>query len=773
MRGWTGSLVMLAVAVVPGWAEDEGSARFETAIRPVLAGTCFRCHGGKKVGGGLRVDSREALLTGGDRGPAVVPGDPEASLIVSAIGHADDLKMPPDRRLPDSALADFSAWIREGAPWPSAGPKMTEGPHWAFQAIRRPVPPEDPSGWAFSPIDRFVSAGLRAKGLRPVAEADRRTLLRRLSFDVIGLPPTSEEMAAFLADEAPDAWERQVERLLASPRYGERWGRRWMDVAHYADTAGDNADYPVPEARLYRDWIIDALNADMPYDRFVRDQVAGDLFAEEAPPEQRADRVVATTFLGLSRRYATAPYELWHLSIEDAIDTTGRAFLGLTLRCARCHDHKFDPVTTAEYYSLYGVFASTKFAYTGSEELASKGYSREGFVPLAPADDAMEVYRRRVADLTAALPGVSHAETAAILGDELRLLKRLGRPSSLSAAYGVSEASPTDVAIQRGGDPEQPGPVVARGAPTFLASVVPPPEVPADSSGRRELAEWMTRPEHPLTARVLVNRIWQGLFGRGIVATPSNFGRQGAEPTHPELLDWLASDFLASGWSMKAVHRRILNSKTYRLSSEDDPASSAIDPANAWLWRHSRRRLDAEGIRDALLIVSGRLDPSRGGDHPFPPIGSWGWTQHSAFREVYRTDRRTVYLMTQRLVKHPFLALFDGPDTNTSTESRTTSTVPSQALYLLNNPEFARLAEGFADRLIASEGDEARRLELAYEIAWSRRPSSEEAAERLAWLDRYAEMARGTGQTEEASRRLSWMALARVMLTANEFFYVD
>ncbi len=375
------------------WAAppDEGekvAEFFELHIRPVLAGTCFKCHGGESTSGGLRVDSREALVAGGERGPAIVPGRPQESLLIRALRHADDsVQMPPDEQLAATTVSAFADWIQSGAEWPESDvnhPFQVER-HWAFRPLGNPTAPPSAQD-SPQPIDRFLAARLQQESLTPVGPADRAALLRRAYFDLIGLPPEPEEIAHFLDDDSPDALASVVERLLASPRYGERWGRHWLDVVRYADTAGDNADYPVPEARLYRDYVIDAFNSDKPYDEFVREQLAGDLIATGHPNEKRryAERVTATGYLALSRRFATAPYELWHLTLEDTIDTTGRAFLGLTLRCARCHDHKFDPVTQRDYYALYGIFSSTQFPWAGGEEFQSKQTPRQHFAPLLP-----------------------------------------------------------------------------------------------------------------------------------------------------------------------------------------------------------------------------------------------------------------------------------------------------------------------------------------------------------------------------------------------------
>jgi len=703
----------------------------------------------------------------------------------------EDVKMPPKRRLPGEVVADFAKWIASGAVWPAgkehpgrwqAG-RTTR--HWAFERVKIVDPPLDPTGWSRRPVDRFVAARRRAAGLEPARPADKRTLIRRVTFDLIGLPPTRAEVADFIQDNSPDSFSRVVERLLASPHYGERWGRHWMDVVRYADTAGDNADYPIPEAARYRDYIIDSLNQDKPYDQFVREQLAGDVLARCGKKDHYAEPVIATGFLALSRRYATAPFELWHLSLEDTIDTTGRAFLGLTLRCARCHDHKFDPVSQRDYYALYGIFASTTFPYAGSEEFHSKKFPRMNFVPLLPPEEArprLDNLGRRLAEIERVVKTLeskkdpaSRKQLAALQAESTRL-KRGSLPPDLPGSYAVVEGKPVDVPLQRRGDPASPGPVVPRGVPRFaFLEGEPPPPLGSQSSGRLELAEWLTQPGHPLTARVMVNRIWQHHFGRGIVATPSNFGLRGELPTHPELLDWLAGRFVSSGWSIKAIHREIILSATYQESSDYTAASAAVDPENRWLWRFPRHRLDGESIRDAMLAVSGRLKQGPGGPHPFPPIETWHWTQHDPFKAVYATSHRSVYLMTQRLVKHPFLAIFDGPDTNSSTDVRTHSTVPLQALYLRNNPFVHDQAASFAGRLLAGSGDRdpADRIERAYELAWGRPPRSDELERTLRFLDdcRGAlKKARIPGESRELE---AWTSLAKVLLTANEFLYID
>jgi hypothetical protein len=777
---------LLSVLLLSSTAEAQSEAEtfFETRIRPVLAGTCFKCHGGNKTNAGLRVNTRQALLRGGERGPALVPGAPGRSLLIQALRHDSqaEIKMPPNQKLPDSTTADFVRWVKEGAIWPAAAPGVdafAAGKHWAFVPARKPQPPADPSGWASSPLDCFIAAGQRQRGVRPVMEADRRTWLRRVTFDLIGLPPTPAEIAAFLADLSAEAQVRVVDRLLASPRYGERWGRHWMDLVRYADTAGDNADYPIPEAALYRDYVIDSFNADKPYNEFLREQLAGDLLALEGPPAKYAERIIATTYLALSRRYLTAPYEQWHLTLEDTIDATGRAFLGLTLRCARCHDHKFDPIRQEDYYALYGIFASTQFPYAGSEEFASKKLPRTHFVPLLPPDQAqpkLEAHRKKLADLRNQIARMAKEDPKQAklppLRKELFDLGRTNLPADLPGAYAVSDGKPVDVPLQRSGDPERPGSVVKRGVPKFLAGSRPF-VIPPGSSGRMELARWLTALENPLTARVMVNRIWQHHFGEGLVPTPSNFGLNGRPPSHPELLDWLAGRFIESGWSIKVMHRLIVLSQTYRLGSVPDSANAARDPANRGYWHCERRRLDAEAIRDAMLAVSGTLDLRRPGRHGFPPMTAWTWTQHAPFKAVYPSQHRTVYLMTQRLQRHPFLALFDGPDTNVTTDTRTRSTVPLQALYLMNNPFVTEQAKALAARLLLDSPELPQRVRQAYELVWGRLPGDAEIEAAQHYLERYGQELARLDVPLQTCELEAWTSLARVLLGANEFVYVD
>jgi hypothetical protein len=826
--------VILILAVTAGLAVGGPMARagdrdaasetyFELKVRPLLAGSCVKCHGEKKSSGGLRLDSREAILAGGESGPAITPGDPSGSPLIRAIRHDDEtLKMPPAGALPRAAQEDLSAWVAAGAPWPkSAASRTIEGrSHWAFEPLRPVSPPEDPSGWASRPIDRLIAAGHRARGVRPVRRADRRTLIRRANFDLLGLPPEPSRIESFANDGRPDAFARLVDELLASPRYGERWGRYWLDLARYADTAGDNSDYPIPQAHLYRDYVIDAFNADVPYDRFLHEQVAGDILALDGPRDDYARRVIATGFLAQAKRFGTLKLEDPHQIIEDTLNTTGQVVLGLSLRCARCHDHKYDPITARDYYALYGFFAGTRYPFAGSEE----DRRPSELAPLVPPDgmrdfeakhaarvarlraDLVEAQDRgeasmRVRDLglegaigefVEGVAGSGHrAEAVASakvelnkatrrrdgqlkqLRAEIKRLEQAGPIASAPLAYAVRDGQPTDAKLQVGGDPHKLGAVVPRGVPKVLEpdGVI---DLPAGGSGRLALSRWLTEgPSRPLAARVMVNRIWQHHFGKPIVATPSDFGLRGTPPTHPELLDWLAGDFLASGWSVKAMHRRIMLSETYQLASEHDSEDAAIDTGNALYWRFDRRPIDAEALRDGLLALGGNLKLDRPGPHPFPATETWSFTAHHQFKALYPSEHRSVYLMVQRLHPHPFLSLFNGPDASATTATRDGSTVALQALYLLNNPFVHDQSRRFASRILADEPDPSARLGAAYLGAFGRRPTEAERRKAVDFLSRYERSLAAEGVAEDRRSVEAWAALARAMFASNEFLYVD
>ena len=1242
----------------PSARANDAESFFETAIRPVLVSSCFRCHGGERVCGGLRVDSRAALLQGGDSGPAIVPGNPQVSLLVQAISrHPDVSAMPPETEnaLRPDQVTEFESWIGADAVWPAQGPAFEVRGHWAFAPVAAVAPPPvNDAGWCRTTIDRFIRGRQEAAGVDPLPAADRRTLIRRATFDLTGLPPSPEEVEAFLSDPSPDAFEAVVNRLLESPAYGERWGRHWLDVVRYADTAGETADYPVPTAWRYRNYCIDAFNRDLPYDQFLREQIAGDILAMESPDSKRAERITATGYLAISRRFGFDSEHYHHLTIQDTIDTVGQSVMGLSLGCARCHDHKFDPISVTDYYALYGIFESSRYPFPGSEQkhrvrslaplaspqssdrrwrdfetdvarlsqelvsldrspptatlrsltdidgdfelqapanggsygvlvapwrsegpiavtaaaqsplkhlypggrsgvsvaagagpyrctqsvrLPQQGSDVDCFINLefrtsAPAADAAGRHRFTIGDsqdsvveivvaaeslslradgklhelgsiptgqwinlqlvidrtgrsvsgrygspgsvrdfgpflLGSAWSGeIDRVELAAdidpsapayaatpiecdnlavqsfpiapvstelpatapsngapspkAIRDRLRELSgidgdlelqsagaalaspwnagpasvvqleataqspftnhypagrlglslpnraeydgfgltfppispnadgrlhvafdfRLGnrdrggegswryylghgggtsaavelffngdhffvrggqttepvasldpdrwyqvqlvievgkrtyegllltersstpfsgtlsstwdgtfdytfidsyghlsgiRPaldvdnvvvsaeplhpldsttpfsasadrqaeiatlqSTLSAlearadevaeelrrlltdgpvemAYGMAEGSPHDARIQVRGEPDAPGAEVPRGFIKALGNA--DLAITPAGSGRLELAQWLTRPDHPLTARVMVNRIWQHHFGRGLVATPNDFGVRGRPPTHPELLDWLAAEFVRGGWSIKSLHRQILSSATWQQATavpNDDP--SVPDTRSLYVG-FQRRRLAAEEIRDAVLAVSGGLDRSRGEGHPFPPPFEWGFTQHGPFSGVYDHGRRSVYLMTSRLKRHPFLALFDGADPNASTADRLGTTVPTQALFFLNDPLVHTAADAWATDLGKATADRDRQIRLATCAALGREADDVALAAAGRFLDAYRqELADGQDAAVTDKTTPDHEALAawlRTLLGSNEFLHVD
>ena len=1255
-------------------ADESGDALFENQIRPVLLEKCFSCHGGNKVSGGLQIDSRESLMTGGDSGTAITPNDPDSSLLIKAISRHDDVSaMPPEKKdalRPEQIIA-FKQWILQGAEWPATTEKFEAIKHWAFQPIQDFSPPKvSDVEWSKNSIDAFIRARQEAAGVTVAPLADKKTLIRRATFDLTGLPPTPEEVATFEQDDSPSAYSKLIDRLLASPHYGERWGRHWLDVVRYADTAGETADYPVPLAWKYRNYVIDAFNSDKPYDQFLREQIAGDILGSQHPSENYAEQVTATGYLAISRRFGFDSENYHHLTIQDTIDTLGQSIMGLSLGCARCHDHKFDPVTMHDYYAMYGIFDSSRYAFPGSEQ---KQRFR-AMVPLVPSGKAIPEWREfdhRVASLTSLLdkqkqpvpsailrslhdmdgdfelqapaaggsngvlvppwvysgriavtnaaqspfrnlyaggrvgasiapearayriaqalhphrdasncdhlwvnldfrvtsspsatPGVhefwiggypsspaivamissdsisikvddsaekiaavtpgqwqnlqlaidlqdrsytltvssfdsagavqvsasrpglrlrpewsgiinfselfsdssdsnpapgiefdnlgvqeqplaaasteSTQTTGSAVVDVAELSKQLqelvglggdfetqtkdaapatpwnpgpnsvvkisersqspyenifpegkfgvfmpnrgeydgfgltlpvmwkseetevlytcfdfncadvaaggdgswryyvghgpgnsaaielymngsqffcrsgdarvpvcaltvgqwyqvqvtlnlktrtyeGTISARSAAdsnpatqtpfrgdvstgwdsqidysfidsyghlggirpeldvdnyeistkphpafdagsvdttapellarrakaaaiqkqlaavreegqkagqelnsmltdgpfpmaYAMAEGTPHDVQIQKRGEPTQPGDVVARGFIASLGGTSLPAELPG--SGRLQLAEWLTSPEHPLTARVMANRLWQYHFGRGLVKTPNDFGVRGLPPTHPELLDHLAAKFMQSGWSVKSMHRLIMLSRTYQLAAEQEAAalqnaeshSSEVDPTDLYV-NFQRRRLSAEEIRDSILQVSGELDPSRGERHPFPSPVSWGFSQHGPFIAVYDHNLRSVYLMTQRLKRHPFLALFDGSDPNASTADRLGTTVPTQALFFLNDAFVHAKAEAWGAKLIADGRSESQQIDLAWHQAFNRAATTEEKISSAEYLAAAREELTALNNPEADRRALaSWL---RTLLGSNEFLHVD
>jgi len=902
-------------------------------------------------------------------------------------------------RLHNSLKATLTAAIVVALHLPTlAATSIIDSPasHWAFKPLQRSSVPMG----GRSSVDAFIVAKLGGQQLAP--PPDRRTLLRRATYDLTGLPPTPEEVDAFLADQSSDAFARVIERLLASPHYGEQWGRKWLDVVRYADTAGENSDHPLPHAWRYRNWVIQAFNDNKPYDEFIREQIAGDLLAASGPADKFADRVIATGYLAIARRFGHDIDKDMHLTLEDTIDTLGKSVLGLTLGCARCHDHKNDPVTARDYYGLYGIFESTRFAFPGCEprqqprdlvplwsakEMASRrkpfeeqlatldatikklndsqseamralqqlvtnsatvlarGEFNDGGVqrfttnqePLSLSVKAGEMIQLTIfpranygADTTVIefevaeaggerrqwnlasdvtedfLAGNPHSDRhgntavwcfldprkrlqllpetvrdhdgkkglhvwrngdnpsafvnstdhpikawttlpartvfvhpasdgpvavawlspmtgevrlngrvadghpgggdgvawklehyAADFATEMKNLASLAqslrdpmkqraelkaREPKVPVAYAVTEGSAKNTKLQKRGDPEQLGLEVPR---KFLDVLGGQTVATTNQSGRLELAHWLTSPTNPLTARVMVNRIWQGHFGKGLVATPNDFGRQGRPPTHPELLDWLAGEFIESGWSVKAMHRRMMLSVTYQQSSvaadvrrliptsaEKDQSLLTSAATNTLDYSpFPRRRLTAEELRDTLLAVTGELDRKPGEAHPFPPEEKWSYTQHGPFAESYETLKRSVYVMQKRNRRIPFFALFDGPDPNASTARRDITTVPTQALYFMNDPFVHARAEKFATLILKSASDDRARLDFACRQLFGRIASTGEHADAEGFLRDYAGAC--SDQPPEKAAELAWAAYARVLFGGNELLYLD
>jgi len=781
-----------------GSPTDEQLAFFESKIRPLLITHCYECHSAEaeELGGNLLLDSRAGLIKGGDTEPPIVPGDPDSSLLIRAVRQSDgDLKMPPEAKLSDAEVADLEQWVRMKAPDPrtedtvgivqakSAIDWDQARDFWSLRPRAAPKVPEvRAQDWPANAIDRFVLTRLESEGLVPASDAARTTLIRRATFDLIGLPPTPEEIDAFVADNSPEAFRKVVDQLLESPQYGERWGRYWLDVVRYSDTAGDNSDFPIPQMYRYRNWVIDAFNADLPYDQFVREQLAGDLLGG-ATTEEAHRRIIATGYLANARRFGSRVDDYpQHLTIEDTLDNLGRTFLAATINCARCHNHKFDPFTTEDYYALYGIFHSTRYPWPGIE-LEQK---QRDLVPLVPPEEVQRALAEREARQQMLDAEVKRLEqerqdatgdSRETLDKQLAAAKQEADQHAKTAlpfeqAYAMAEAARIeDAAVQQKGDPNKLGQVVRR---RFLSVLHGQPLPDEDqTSGRLQLANWIVDPGNPLTARVIANRIWLYHFGKGIVPTPNDFGRQGKPPTHPELLDWLATELVDSGWSIKSLHRTIMLSRTYRLSSHRHEAAIEKDPNNDLLSGYPRRRLDAEAIRDTLLLLGGNLDPTPGGPHPFPPQTEWKFTQHNPFKAVYDTNRRSVYLMTQRIQRHPYLAIFDGADPAASTPLRLTSTTPLQALYLLNDEFVHAQAQGLAQRLLADRSEDADRVELAYRRVLGRLPEADEAAMTLQFVAEARLRLRDSGVPEEQLALQSWQALMRTMFRLNEFVYLD
>jgi len=831
----TGSQSGNSLASGYGLNEAASLVHFEKKIRPVLVAQCYSCHAAdsKEIKGGLALDTRDGIRKGGDSGPAVVPGDVSASLLIAAIRHEDGLEMPPKAKLTDEQIADFVKWIEAGAidpregksPVAVAGIDVEQGREfWAFQRPVKTQPPQvKDDSWPLTDVDRFIRAAQEREGLEVVGDAQPRTLVRRLYFDLIGLPPTPEQLnhwterlsfnpqpqatVARLSESSsysPDSKSQStqnadasgyglnelVDHLLKSKQFGERWGRHWLDVARYAESSGKETSFSYPQAWRYRDYVIDTFNADVPFDQFIREQIAGDLLPADNDI-QAAEQSVATGFLALGpKSHIERNKKQFEMDlVDEQIDAVTQAFLGLTVACARCHDHKFDPIPQADYYALAGIFRSTETLYGTIPVIQNNNPSELLTLPtgagMAPGVPEMSPRERerletQIADLRATRVEMVKKKQFATseflrngillntLEGKLKAYEADGTPRLLS--MGVRDRrTPRDSELFVRGEIEKPGATVPRGFVQVLCSGETP--TLSAGSGRLELADWIASADNPLTARVIVNRVWLNLFGRGLVTTPDNFGVSGQPPSHPELLDHLAVTFMQEGWSIKKLIRQLVLSRVYRLDSEFVAASAEKDPDNVLLWRMSPRRLDAEAIRDAMLFTAGRLDLK-------PPVGSavaaggegyTGGLERGNQLAENRFNCRSVYLPVIRGRAFESLDVFDGVDGSMVTGQREQTTVPSQSLYLLNGPYVLTLATSAAQRLIRDAEEPAARIDLAYQRWFGRLPTATERNAALVFIDSYRQQAAAKKLPNTTPEFTAWLTFCQSLWASGEF----
>jgi hypothetical protein len=834
-------------------AAPQETAFFEAKVLPVLQQRCFECHSHeKKIKGGLSLDSRSGWEKGGDNGAAIVPGDLEKSLLIKAVRRVDaDLEMPPKTKLPAEEVAILEQWVKDGAHDPRAGEMakkkrvidLEEGrKFWAFRPVADPMPPEvKDASWALDPLDRFVLAKLERAGVRPVADADRYTWLRRVSLDLTGLPPRPEEIAVFVKDNAPNAGEKVVDRLLASKAFGERWARHWLDLTGYADMIGTSNDVFAEHAWRYRDYVIQAFNADKPFDEFIREQIAGDLMPSTST-EDRVSKLVATGFLMLGDCEIVNPdkakMEADH--VDSQIIKIGEAFMGMTLGCARCHDHKFDPIGLDDYYGIAGILRSSPCTHKISngvwstlnttdlpetpEQIAAREKLEAGVEPQIASLKAerakLDNEKRAVTGELAKFENAGATETQVVsasansernitppatepaeapAGKEA-LTKRLAEidakiktvyyqtlhaeafRSKVPKAFAMHDGEKAgDMPIYIRGNPYAPSTIVRRGALRVASWEVFPP-IPAGQSGRRQLADWLADKRNPLTARVTVNRIWQKLFGEGLVRSVDYIGDRGERPSHPELLDHLATRFMREGWSQKKFIRSVVLSRAYRLSSANDERAAKIDPENRLFWRMNRQRLDAEALRDSMLAVSGELLRNGGGPalamDQVENVGNLGGGKNSANPPSYAHKvprpleefQRTIYLPVLRVGSAGSARIRDIFDFINPAQiggQRPQTTVPTQALFLLDNEMLRRRAGVLAKDLITARHDRGARLDEIWLRVFNRPITAAEHDDAAAFLDKITPLLRSQPDSEV----LAWQELCHSLLASNEFIY--
>jgi hypothetical protein len=829
MTGFGRILAIALFATLPAVCQQNPEAVrfFEMKIRPLLHDNCAGCHNDQKPTSGLSLESSTGVRNGGNRGPVAIAGKPEESRLIQAVEYDGALKMPPPGKLKDEQIADLKRWVELGMPWPDekeshATARRKGLNHWAF----KPVTPYEPphvrdASWVRNPIDNFILARLEKEGLEHSREADRATLIRRLSLDLLGLPPTPAEVDRFLADRSPNAYERLVDRLLASPHYGERWGRHWLDAARYADTNGFGFDNPRVMWR-YRDWVIQSLNRDMPFDEFTIEQLAGDLLPNATVENRIATGFQRNTMINQEGGVDQEQYRVE--AVFDRVATTGTVWLGLTIGCAQCHDHKYDPVSQREYYQIFAF-------YNNQEEPAMRvvpqgeveRYRRiSGDFELEKVKIEEQIARRNaglVDRMIAWEKDLTAEQKSKLPGNVRDILKtppekrELAQEEDLEKFYNESDAAYQDllhrkevlVATPNSRNPdqytamvlaerEQPRKswVLIRGdflkhgvevTPATLA-VLPPMESPHTYPNRLDLAKWLVNPRNPLTPRVVVNRMWQHYFGRGLVKTSEDFGTQGEPPSHPELLDWLATEFVRQGWHWKAMHRLVVTSATYRQASQETPEVKERDPEDVLLERAPRYRVDAEIVRDIVLATSGLLNPQIGGPSVFPPQppgitdlsrGNLAWIVATG-QDRYR---RGMYTFWKRTSPYPSLLVFDEPTADATTVRRTRSNSPMQALTLLNDEAYVEMTKALAARVLReAPTNDPERLRYAFRLCLTREPDGAEKDSLATTLDTFLqhyrqkpEEARAllpTDVREDPVRFAAWFGVARVLLNLDE-----
>jgi hypothetical protein len=780
-----------------GDGHDVPTIDFAHEIQPIFAKRCYKCHGPGDAQGGLRLDTRETAIAELESGEfAIVPGKKEEGALLARVTETDEaMRMPPEGKpLSDREIEAIRRWIGEGANW---------GQHWAYTKVARPEAPKpNDAAWIRNPIDSFILAKLDAAGLKPAPAADKLALLRRAYYDLIGLPPTAEEVDAFLADESPNAFETVIDRLLDSPHYGEKWGRHWLDLVRYAETNGYERDNPKENVWKYRDYVIESLNSDKPYDQFVIEQLAGDEI--EHPT---AASITATGFyrLGVWDDEPVDREQAFYDGLDDIIITTSEAFLGMTVGCARCHDHKLDPIPQTDYYRMLAVFRNLEHGNTQRdianeeerrkhEELAKKfgdelKQLREKILVFEnkiyetfsnpEKEDAKDARRRQrmIARRRASVLSKDELREYMALRDEVRRADRT-KSAPLDKALAAKERgerAPETFVLMRG-NAHAKGDKVEPGFPGIISAgkaEIPEAGINGSSHRRLALAKWIASPDNPMTARVMVNRLWQYHFGRGIVRSSSDFGYQGTPPTHPELLDWLASEFVARGWSLKAMHKLMMLSSTYQMSSEANEAALAKDPLNDLFWRFDMRRLTAEEIRDSILMATGELNSKMFGPSVYPPLPAEvlatasnpgaGWGKSSPEEAA----RRSIYVHLKRSLRHPLLSSFDAPDTDTGCAVRVSTTVPTQALGMLNSRFMSEQADALAKRLEEEHPEDVKaQVAMAIRLTTGRTADSKEIDGDVAFIAAQA-------KEENLAPAAALRHYCLMILNTNEFVYLD